>query len=254
MNTGAAENAGVAGNARLTAISGMALLLLCVGEVVTVILGAARVLTAHVVIGLVLAPVALVKIGSTGWRIVRYYRGDRAYTARGAPATYLRVLGTLLIALTIALLGSGILTFAGPSGLYHTALTAHKVSSYPWVAVLTLHTFAHFAQALQLALADLLARSRSRLAGCTARRCVVLGALVTGTVLSLALYRHSGDYLQGRETGHRTGPAPESGQQEMGVPALGLPPHPGRAVHSSHRSGTKTVSMMITLLCPLPSQ
>ena len=46
----------------------------------------------HVVIGMVLTPIALVKIGSTGWRIVRYYRGDPGYTARGAPATYLRFL------------------------------------------------------------------------------------------------------------------------------------------------------------------
>jgi hypothetical protein len=195
-------NAGVAGNARLTAISGMALLLLCVAEVVTVVLGATHVLTAHVVIGLVLTPVALVKIGSTGWRIVRYYRGDRIYTARGAPAMYLRILGALLILLTVALLGSGILTFAGPSGLYHAALTVHKVSFYPWVAVLVVHTFAHFAQALRLTAADLLARSRSRLAGCTARRYVVLGALVAGTVLSLALYRHSGDYLQLHQRKH----------------------------------------------------
>ena len=191
---------GVAGNSRLTAISGMALLLLCAAEVVTVILGAAHVLTAHVVIGMVLTPIALVKIGSTGWRIVRYYRGDPGYTARGAPATYLRFLGALLLALTIVLLGSGIIAFAGPAALYHAALTAHKVSFYPWLAILLVHTFAHYCEALRLATADLLNRSRSlaqsRLAGVVARRWLMLGALAVGAVLALALYRHSGPYLQ----------------------------------------------------------
>jgi hypothetical protein len=38
-----------------------------------------------VTIGLALMPVVLLKIGSTGWRFVKYYREDRAYVRRGAP-------------------------------------------------------------------------------------------------------------------------------------------------------------------------
>jgi len=41
-----------------------------------------------VAIGLALTPVVLPKTGSTGWRFVTYYRGDRAYVRRGGPRPF----------------------------------------------------------------------------------------------------------------------------------------------------------------------
>jgi hypothetical protein len=102
-----AEN--VAGNARLTALTGLTLLVLFAAEVVTVILGVDQVLTAHAAIGFALAPAVLLKIGSTGWRALQYYRGNPAYVRHGAPPTALRVLGPVLIALSATLIGSGAL-------------------------------------------------------------------------------------------------------------------------------------------------
>ena len=140
---------GVARNARLTGRAGMVLLVLFAAEVVTVILGVKHVLTAHAVIGFLIAPVVVVKIASTGWRMVRYYRGDRAYRARGAPPRRLRVLGPVLIALTVTLLASGLVAYLGPQALHAVALKTHKVSFYPWLAVVIYHVIAHIGEAVK---------------------------------------------------------------------------------------------------------
>lgn len=189
------QDAQVAGNARLTALVGSALLLLFTAEVGTVILGVNHVLTAHVAIGLALTPVVLLKIGSTGWRAVQYYRGNRAYVRRGAPRLYFRILGLLLTVLTVVLLGSGLVAFVGPHVLHGLALTTHKVSFYPWLAALLLHVVGHCVPALRLAGADLLARSRARVAGATIRRHAVLAALIAGAVLAVILTGHAADHL-----------------------------------------------------------
>lgn len=190
-----ATGASVAGNARLTALTGLVLLALFTAEIVTVILGVSSVLTAHVAIGLALTPVILLKIGSTGWRFVKFYRGDRAYVRRGAPPGYLRILGPVLITVTVVLVGSGMLAFAGPHWLHGAALTTHKTLFYPWLLILTVHTAGHFAEAMRLAAADLLARSRARLAGVGGRRLVLGAALVAGAVLAIAFAGHGGEYL-----------------------------------------------------------
>ena len=141
------------GNARLTALAGITLLALFIAEIVTVILGVSRVLTAHVAVGLALTPVVALKTGSTGWRFVKYYRGDRAYVRRGAPPAYLRVLGPVLVVATAGLLGSGMLAFAGPHWLHSAALTTHKTLFYPWLLILIVHTAGHFTEAMRLAAA-----------------------------------------------------------------------------------------------------
>jgi hypothetical protein len=191
-----AGDSAVAGNARLTAMTGLVLLVLLAVEVATVVLGVDSVLTAHVAIGLALTPFVALKLGSAGWRIVKYYRGDSAYARRGTPPTYLRVLGALFIVLTVALFGSGLLTYLGPGALHAAAVETHKVSFYPWAAVLVVHVVVHFAEAVRLAAADLLARSRVRLAGVRYRRAALLGSLAIAVVLAVTLTGNTGQYLR----------------------------------------------------------
>lgn len=188
--------ASAAGNARLTALTGLTLLLLFAAEIVTVILGVQHVLTAHAVIGLLLTPPTLVKIGSTGWRMARYYLGDPAYKRRGAPPTALRVLGPILILLTVVLLVSGVLTYIGPHSLHTLALDTHKVGFYLWLITVLCHVVPHFIEAVQLAAADLLRRTGlRRVPGAMARRAILIGALALGTILAVALSGHAGTYL-----------------------------------------------------------
>jgi hypothetical protein len=184
------------GNSHLTALTGVVLLLLFAAEIVTEILGVRNVLGAHVVIGYLLAPPVLVKLASTGWRIYRYYLGDPHYRRRGAPRTFLRVLGPIIIVLTVALIGSGILCYNGPHCVHTLALDVHKVSFYLWLVALVCHVVPHFLEAVSLAAADLLGRAGLRRPpGAAARRALVVGALALGTVLAIILSGHAGTYL-----------------------------------------------------------
>jgi hypothetical protein len=90
----------VEANARLTAMTAVVLLLLVVAELATVVLGARGHLSLHVIVGLILVPPVLLKIGTTTWRMVSYYRGDAAYLEKGPPPLALRILAPFLVALT----------------------------------------------------------------------------------------------------------------------------------------------------------
>src|SRR4051812_49572720 len=79
-----APTGGPAGNARLTAWTGLILLVLFGAELVT-LLDVRGLITWHAVIGVVLVPPALLKTATTGWRIVRYYTGNRGYRTAGPP-------------------------------------------------------------------------------------------------------------------------------------------------------------------------
>lgn len=107
-NPVAAPSGGPAGNALLTAWTGLALLVLSVAELLT-LLDVRGLITWHVIVGALLVPPAVLKTVTTGWRIVRYYQGDRAYQAAGPPPTLLRALGPLVVLTTLALLGTGVL-------------------------------------------------------------------------------------------------------------------------------------------------
>jgi hypothetical protein len=99
---------GPAGNARLTAWTGLVLFVLFVAELVT-LLDVRGLISWHVVLGVLLVPPALLKTASTGWRILRYYTGQPGYRSAGPPPLPLRVLGPLVVATTLLLLGSGLL-------------------------------------------------------------------------------------------------------------------------------------------------
>ncbi|HEY2638811.1 MAG TPA: hypothetical protein VGI66_02860 [Streptosporangiaceae bacterium] len=137
-------------NARLTAVTGLVLLVLFVAEIVTVVLGPRNVLALHIAIGLTLVPLVVLKLASTTWRMVRYYRHDGEYRIKGPPSPMLRVLGPVLTILTAALLASGVVLVLSPHSLYGAALFVHKKTFYLWLAAFALHTVAHFSDAMRL--------------------------------------------------------------------------------------------------------
>ena len=79
-----ARTGGPAGNAVLTAWTGLVLLVLGVAELLTLI-NIRGLISWHVAVGALLIPPALAKTASTGWRIVRYYRASPAYAEAGPP-------------------------------------------------------------------------------------------------------------------------------------------------------------------------
>lgn len=106
-----ATTGGPAGNARLTAWTGLLLLVLIVIELVTV-LDVRGLISWHIVVGTLLVPVALLKTATTTWRFGRYYTGKREYRKAGPPPNVLRVLGPLVVLTTLGVLGSGLALIA----------------------------------------------------------------------------------------------------------------------------------------------
>jgi hypothetical protein len=182
-----ARTGGPAGNARLTAWTGLVLLVLFLAELVT-LLDTRGLIGWHVAIGTLLIPPALLKTASAGWRIVQYYTGDRSYRAAGPPPVVLRVLGPLVVATTLAVLASGVvLVVAGEPASREALVTVlgqpinlvafHKVAFVGWAAITGLHTVGRLIPALQLTLARrarlLLVPGRRRRATALVAACLV---------------------------------------------------------------------------------
>jgi hypothetical protein len=133
---------GTEGNERLTVVTGVLLIVLLAALGVTIVF-IGRLLWWHLFLGLVLiGPVAL-KVGSTGYRFMRYYAAEPRYRGKGPPPPALRVLGPILVALTAVVFATGVaLLFLGPSSR-GTLLLIHKVSFICWAVVTAIHIAGH---------------------------------------------------------------------------------------------------------------
>jgi hypothetical protein len=144
---------GVIGNERLTALAGAVLLVLMVVELVTVANLRAG-LSVHVLIGVLLVGPLAVKLGSTGYRFLRYYTGSPAYVRKGPPRLPLRLLAPLLLVTTLVVIGSGIgLVVTGP---LHPGplLLVHGMSTLLWLPLIAIHVFAYLRQIPRLVAND----------------------------------------------------------------------------------------------------
>ncbi len=181
------SDGGPAGNARLTAATGMVLLVLLAVEGVTV-LGVRQMLTMHVVVGALLIGPVMLKSGSTVYRFARYYGGAEPYRRKGPPPLPLRLIGPPVILATVALLCTGIaLVFTGPTGS-GLLLTAHQTSFWVWFGLMSVHVLGHVWEAAVLSWRDL----RSSWRGPGARRrwwrlSAIVLALMVGVAAATAL-------------------------------------------------------------------
>src|SRR6266571_843407 len=137
------KHVGVIGNERLTALVSLMLLVLIIVELVTSAFLCTW-LPAHTIVGVILAGPLLVKMGSTGWRFLRYYTRVPAYVRRGPPPLVLRVLGPVLLVTTLVMVGSGIgLVVTGPLQPF---LLTHVFSALVWLPLIAVHSLAHLQQ------------------------------------------------------------------------------------------------------------
>jgi hypothetical protein len=174
---------GPAGNERLTALTAVVLLVLLAAEGATLI-SLRSFLTPHVFIGMLLVPVVALKVGSTGWRFLRYYAGHRAYRRAGTPLPLMRFLvAPVVLASTTGLFASGIALVAFGPG-HPLVVGLHKASFAVWLVAMSVHVLAYVLRVPQLVGADL--SRRERLAGARARQLLVAFSLVAGTTLAIA--------------------------------------------------------------------
>jgi hypothetical protein len=179
---------GTDGNERLTAMTGVVLLVLLAVIGVT-ILRKSQLISVHLFVGLLLiGPVAL-KMASTGYRFARYYTRNRAYRRKGPPLPALRLIAPAVVASTAAVFASGVvLLFEGPAHRGSWAFI-HKASFIVWVAFTGLHVLGHLP-----GLSASLRAGRPREAelpglspGGAGRGIALVGACVGGVVLAVVL-------------------------------------------------------------------
>lgn len=182
------EQSAVIGNERITALAGAALLVLIVVELVSAAI-LHTLMSIHIFVGVLLAGPLVVKLGSTGWRFLRYYTGSPAFVRRGPPHLALRVMAPLLIATTLVVVGSGIgLVVTGP-GSAGPLLPLHGFSVLVWLPLIAIHTFAHILR-VPLRIKDDWSKlsSKSNISGRGSRFGVNLGALLVGVVAAILLF------------------------------------------------------------------
>jgi hypothetical protein len=218
---------GVEANARLTGMTAVLLLILLAIEGYT-ILRIGKLLTLHVVIGMVLVPPVLLKIGSTTWRFARYYLGAPEYRRKGPPPALLRLLGPFLVVLTLAVLGSGIALLLAPPSARSELLLIHKATFILWIAALAIHVLGHVVDTARLAPKDFYGRTRRQVRGASKRQWALVGALCLGSLLAVVVAPKVGPWRSGGGPAHLISPtgravAVTSGRNYVYTPASESP-------------------------------
>ena len=174
------DGRGVAANGRLTAMAGAALLTVFVVELATVS-NLRTLLSVHVFVGVLLAGPLAVKLGSTGWRFVRYYTGNPAFVRHGPPPLPLRLLAPLVVASTLAVVGSGTaLVVTGPASP-GPFVALHVISYLVWMPAIAIHVIAHFLEVPRLIAKDWRRGARDPAPG------VTVGTVVAGAIAALLI-------------------------------------------------------------------
>lgn len=180
----AVSEKGVEANSRLTAMTAAVLLVLFAVEGLTIV-RIHSLLSVHVVVGMIVAPPALLKMTSTGYRFVRYYTASPSYRAKGPPPALLRVLGPVVVVSTVVLLGSGIaLLFVG-QGARGQVLDIHRDSFFLWFVAMAVHVLGHILDTWRIAPRDWLRRSRTDISGARLRQWAVAASVAVGIPLGL---------------------------------------------------------------------
>jgi hypothetical protein len=185
-------------NERLTATTGLALIVLSLAEIATLLLGLHQWLSWHVGIGLALLPPIALKLGTTGWRFMRYYTRNPEYRAKGAPQIVMRLLAPLLVFFTVVLFGSGIAIGFTHGTALHVARRLHGPAAVGWMIALGLHTLVYLGRALRETTMRTGAKLRAGIVGLTLVAAIVVG-VATIPAQHHWLHLHSGhDHGKGR--------------------------------------------------------
>lgn len=171
---------GTDGNERLTANAAVVLIVLLAVEGAT-LLSLRSLLPVHVFVGMLLIPLVGLKLASTGYRFLRYYRRAPEYVAKGPPMLVMRMLvAPLLVATTAALFASGVALIVLRPGS-DLILNIHKASFILWIGATSIHVLVYVRR-----LPPLLRRDSTP--GLVLRAALVGGVLMAGVLLAVATY------------------------------------------------------------------
>ncbi len=187
---------GVEGNTRLTALTGLVLLVLLFVEGITVV-NVRGLLSMHVFVGLVLIPPLLLKTASTGYRFASYYLGSHQYRAAGPPQIFLRVIAPFLLASTVGLFGTGVILLALGAQGRDSWRGIHQMFFFFWFGFMAIHVLAYTWRATRLGLSDV---SSLRIGGAArpavTRQSLVIGSVLLGLVIAIVFLPSDASWLQ----------------------------------------------------------
>lgn len=197
---------GPAGNARVTAWTGLLLLVAFVVECGT-LLSLHAWISVHIFVGAFLVPLVLVKTATTGWRILRYYTGSAPYRDAGPPPLLLRLLGPLVVLTGLAVLGSGLAliplgqdTFTSLgmfAGQRIDPLTIHQACFVVWLVVTGAHVLARTVPAWQLVRGQT-TRPRRVVPGRAVRTVVIAVTLILAVMTGVVVMNLSSNWTGGQ--------------------------------------------------------
>jgi hypothetical protein len=189
---------GVTGNERLTGAAAAVLFVLLFVEGVT-IATLDSTMPVHVFVGAMLIPPVLLKVFATSYRMVRYYTGSAPYVERGAPPTYLRLLGPVVVVSTVVVLATGVVLIAARGADWARGL--HTASFLVFFFSTAVHVLSHLRRTAALAKADL--RPGPPVAGRRTRATALVAALVVG--IGLGAVALATGHLERHPEGDRRG-------------------------------------------------
>lgn len=133
---------GIRGNERLTAATGIALIVL-LAVIGLTLLRLQSLISVHLFVGLLLIPPVLLKLASTGYRFARYYTSHPSYRERGAPPALLRLSAPVVVLSTLGVFATGVaLLLVGPTSAGPLRFL-HKGFFIVWVGFTGLHVLGH---------------------------------------------------------------------------------------------------------------
>ena len=122
-----------------------------------------------------------------------YYAGREVYVRKGPPLLPLRLLASVVVLSTFALFASGVaLLVVGPRG--GIVLGLHKASFVVWLVATGIHVLAHLGRMRRIAPKDW-RPERPQLRGVSARRGLLAGSIVAGTILAITTIQYAQPWI-----------------------------------------------------------
>jgi hypothetical protein len=178
---------GTAGNAQLTALAGIVLLVLFFIEGLT-LLSRRAFLPIHIFVGLLIIPPLLLKLAGVGYRFARYYTGNAAYRRVGPPQLLLRTIAPILVISSAGIFATGVAMLVPGVGGLDTLRSLHTMFFVVWVPFMAIHVLAYGLRAgLESWHGQFGHGAAQVIEGRLTRSSFVAGSLLLGVVLAVAM-------------------------------------------------------------------
>ncbi|HXX89246.1 MAG TPA: hypothetical protein VEI83_03360, partial [Acidimicrobiales bacterium] len=117
------------------------------------------------------------------------------YRRKGPPPLLLRLLGPLVVVLTLVVLASGVALLLAPASFRQALLFVHKASFVLWFVAMAIHVLGHLVETARIAPLDWARRTRRQVRGASARLWILAASLAVGVLLGSLVVGQVGPWL-----------------------------------------------------------